>query len=86
MGPDVADHATSQRLWRKPVEARNIPYMSIYGNHDDEPSKLTKANVTRDALLAVDMESPMSLSKPGPKVRSLRSALGGRWAHGLSLK
>jgi hypothetical protein len=70
MGPDVANHNDSQRAWRKRVEARNIPYMSIYGNHDDEPSRLTNLTTTRDKLLAVDMESPMSLSKPGPKVTS----------------
>lgn len=43
--------------------------MAIFGNHDDEVAKATNTSVTRETLMTVDMESPMSLSKPGPKVR-----------------
>ncbi|KAJ0405867.1 hypothetical protein P43SY_001599 [Pythium insidiosum] len=45
----------------EPVEARQIPYAMIFGNHDDENG------FSRDALVEIAMSGPHSYTQRGPR-------------------
>ncbi|KAK3247839.1 hypothetical protein CYMTET_42036 [Cymbomonas tetramitiformis] len=56
-----SNNTKSQRAWRVPMEERNVPWFSMLGNHD------AQGTLDRAGLIRVDMESPLSLTQPGPK-------------------
>ena len=60
-GGGCADAADSLRQVIKTVEACEVPWAAVFGNHDDE------GNADRHELMAVMQESKLSLSQPGPE-------------------
>eukprot|EP00898_Chlorokybus_atmophyticus_P003577 jgi/Chlat1/421/Chrsp10S01471 len=69
-GSDCINHNDSMREFRKPLEDREIPWMIIFGNHDEEYSPngnaaegLPPTFTTRRQLVAVDQESKLSLTQ-----------------------
>ena len=60
-GGGCEDAAGSLRQVIKTVEACDVLWAAVFGNHDDE------GNADRDELMAVMRESGLSLSQPGPE-------------------
>ena len=60
-GAGCAYAADSLRQVIKIVEACEVPWAAVFGNHDDE------GNADRHELMAVMQESTLSLSQPGPE-------------------
>lgn len=60
-GPRCPDRTPLLRQALEPVEKRRIPWAAIFGNHDAEQ------DTTKEALLAVQLESPWCLTEPGPQ-------------------
>ena len=60
-GGGCADAADSLRQVIKTVEACEVPWAAVFGNHDDE------GDADRHELMAVMQESKLSLSQPGPE-------------------
>lgn len=60
-GSACADPAAAWREAVAPMEAREIPWCAVFGNHDDEGS------LTRAQLMAAQQEFPMCRSLPGPE-------------------
>lgn len=60
-GGGCTDAADSLRQVIKTVEACEVPWAAVFGNHDDE------GNADRHELMAVMQESKWSLSQPGPE-------------------
>eukprot|EP00898_Chlorokybus_atmophyticus_P001639 jgi/Chlat1/2476/Chrsp175S02355 len=60
-GSDATNPAASMRALRKPLEDRKVPYMSMFGNHDEE------GTLTRAQMMDVDKTSSLSLSQLGPR-------------------
>ncbi len=59
-GPRCPDRAPLLRQALEPVLSRQIPWAAIFGNHDAEQ------DTTKEALLAVQLESSWCLTEPGP--------------------
>ena len=60
-GGGCDDAADSLRQVINTVEACEVPWAAVFGNHDDEGS------ADRHALMAVMQESELSLAQPGPE-------------------
>ena len=60
-GGGCEDAADSLRQVIETVEACEVPWAAVFGNHDDE------GNADRHDLMAVMQESKLSLSQPGPE-------------------
>ncbi|KAK5132993.1 hypothetical protein LTR08_008280 [Meristemomyces frigidus] len=61
-GPAAPDTQSAIFKFAAPLIERNIPYATIFGNHDDEaPHSLSRA-----AQMSLLQTLPLSLSRPGP--------------------
>jgi 3',5'-cyclic AMP phosphodiesterase CpdA len=59
-GGGCDDAAESLRQVVQSVEACGVPWAAVFGNHDDE------GTADRHELMAIMLESPLSLTQPGP--------------------
>jgi 3',5'-cyclic AMP phosphodiesterase CpdA len=59
-GGGCEDAAESLRQVVQSVEACGVPWAAVFGNHDDE------GTADRHELMAIMLESPLSLTQPGP--------------------
>lgn len=67
MGSDSVNHRLSMKAILRPLEVRKVPFMMVFGNHDDEMNSLKKpvANL-RHKLMEIAKESPYCLADFGP--------------------
>ena len=65
-GMSCPDPSASMMLFREPLEKANVPWTIVFGNHDDE------GMLSRQALMAVDVEAKLSLSMAGTSLQTFQ--------------
>lgn len=61
-GPAAPDTQSAIFKFAQPLIERRIPYVTIFGNHDDEGDQ----SISREAQMSIIQNLPYSLSQPGP--------------------